>query len=122
MKNLNKLQQRLDSLLPELASANAQLDDDRVAGVLEQRNIENVNENGEDGRGYIEMNLGLGVLKERGAEHSNDESQDSDISSKGVKAEETSRNAYKDDIITKMLQPSKKKRKVKVKIEEVSGG
>ncbi|KAI9837251.1 MAG: hypothetical protein M1819_000325 [Sarea resinae] len=69
---------RLSSFLPELAAANASLEEDRLAGRLGERNIENVDE--EDGGQYIEMNLGLGVLEEKDPNASSS-SSDSDTSS-----------------------------------------
>ncbi len=44
---------RISDFLPQLAAANAELDEDRAAGRLEDRNIENVD--GEDGDAHIEM-------------------------------------------------------------------
>ncbi len=56
------------------------LETEREAGRLEERDIENVGE-GEKEEGYIEMDLGLGVLEEvgedggRGCEGGEDESE-----------------------------------------------
>jgi len=55
------LHQRLSTFLPDLAAANQELDVERAAGRLGERNIEAV-----DDEEYIEMNLGLGVLEEMG--------------------------------------------------------
>jgi len=55
------LHQRLSTFLPNLAAANDELEVERAAGRLGERNIETV-----DDDEYIEMSLGLGVLEEKG--------------------------------------------------------
>lgn len=62
--NLSHLQARLNALLPKLKNANEVLETERQEGRLERWNMENVGEENE-ARGYIEMNLGLGVLEEK---------------------------------------------------------
>jgi hypothetical protein len=62
------LLEKIRSFLPELEEANEQLEKERAAGTLDERNIEVYDEDGQ----HIEMNLGLGVLEEKV------ESQDSD--------------------------------------------
>ena len=47
-----------------MQAANEQLEQERAEGKIGQRNIENL---GEDQEGYIEMDLGLGVLEEKNA-------------------------------------------------------
>ena len=47
-----------------MQAANEQLEQERVEGKIGQRNIENL---GADQEGYIEMDLGLGVLEEKNA-------------------------------------------------------
>ncbi|KAI9763300.1 MAG: hypothetical protein M1840_000782 [Geoglossum simile] len=59
----SSLLSRLSTLLPALEAANAELERDRAAGTLKDRQIDNVDENADGG--YIEMDLGLGVLEER---------------------------------------------------------
>ena len=54
------LSARLQAFLPTIAAANAELEEERRRGELDERDIENVDEDG-----YIEMNLGLGVLEEK---------------------------------------------------------
>lgn len=49
-----------------MQAANQRLEEERVEGRLADRDIENV---GEDQDGYIEMDLGLGVLEEKGKEN-----------------------------------------------------
>lgn len=72
------LAKRLDSFIPRLAAANVQLEQEREKGILGDRNIEAI---GEEGR-YIEMNLGLGVLEQKhevgpfqGSDNDGDESE-----------------------------------------------
>ncbi|KAI9678613.1 MAG: hypothetical protein M1817_005670 [Caeruleum heppii] len=60
------LSSRLSYFLPALAAANKVLDEDRVAGTLEQKRLETVTKD----EPYIEMNLGLGVLEEKQGESS----------------------------------------------------
>lgn len=55
------LHHRLSTFLPNLAAANDELEVERAAGTLGDRNIESVNSGN-----YIEMNLGLGVLQAKG--------------------------------------------------------
>lgn len=59
-ENISTLQSRLESLLPRLQRANEALEAEGKAGTLDERNIEKVDEGRE---GYIEMDLGLGVLE-----------------------------------------------------------
>ncbi|KAL2048299.1 hypothetical protein N7G274_000210 [Stereocaulon virgatum] len=75
-ENQVTLQSRLNELLPKMRSANQELEVERAEGRLGERDIENLDEEeGEEGRGYIEMNLGLGVLEERGEGSESDGSQ-----------------------------------------------
>ncbi|MCJ1337966.1 hypothetical protein MMC09_003250 [Bachmanniomyces sp. S44760] len=82
------IQSRVSSLLPALASANEQLEIERQEGRLDARDIENLGEDelgdaGDEyggGKPYIEMNLGLGVLKQK-----IDKSQRKGTSSLGLK-------------------------------------
>ena len=61
VENLSSLQARLHNLLPRMRAANRVLEAEREEGRLCERDIENVG----DGLGYVEMNLGLGVLEEK---------------------------------------------------------
>lgn len=63
------LRSRLKAFLPKMAEANRELEAERAAGTLEQRNIENMEDDEDDQ--YIEMNLGLGVLEEKDPNASN---------------------------------------------------
>lgn len=83
MDNLSNLQARLNALLPKMKDANEVLEAERKEGRLDERNIENVGD--AEGRGqegeYIEMDLGLGVLEQRG--------EDIDKSGSGEKENES---------------------------------
>ena len=68
--NLSALQSRLQTLLPKLKSANQELEVEKAEGMLGERDIEKVEEEGER---YIEMDLGLGVLEKREGEERGDE-------------------------------------------------
>ncbi|KAL8728819.1 MAG: hypothetical protein Q9166_005136 [cf. Caloplaca sp. 2 TL-2023] len=62
------LQSRLSTFLPAIRASNAELEHERLAGTLEDRDIENLKEEeGDEKQPYIEMDLGLGVLEEKGA-------------------------------------------------------
>lgn len=78
-KDGSALLERLRGFLPQMAAANKTLEVERAAGTLPERDLERVDEEGGEG-GYIEMNLGLGVLEERDpdAESSSSESEGSD--------------------------------------------
>ena len=94
------LHSRLASFLPSLAAANEELEHDRAAGTLGQRDIENVDtkEDGEggdeggdgdgEGGGYIEMNLGLGVLEEQRDGMAESDSSSSEDEEEGDEATE----------------------------------
>ncbi|KAK8220018.1 hypothetical protein M8818_000434 [Zalaria obscura] len=66
------LRSRLSSFLPQLAAANAELEQLAQNGGLEGKRFEDVDEGAEGG--YIEMELGLGVLEEKreGGEYGDD--------------------------------------------------
>ncbi|KAH0602747.1 uncharacterized protein H6S33_008397 [Morchella sextelata] len=89
---------RLNAFLPAISAANRDLEGEIAAGTIAQRNIENVSEKEE---AYIEMNLGLGVLKQldpNNPDESESESEEEDEDSDAeAKAEEK-------DILGKLLQ------------------
>ncbi|KAL6721755.1 hypothetical protein ACLMJK_000860 [Lecanora helva] len=113
-KNLSKLQQRLDSLLPKLQSANERLDKLAAEGRLGEQDIENVEGEGGE-KGYIEMDLGLGVLEEKGEGRDEESGRYGDVEGK-------SKQAMKEDAIARLLHAPEGKKKSKVKIEEVDSG
>ena len=61
-ENGTTLKSRLDKLLPEMREANEELEVERREGRLGERDIEVL---GEGSKGYVEMELGLGVLEEK---------------------------------------------------------
>ncbi|MCJ1453165.1 hypothetical protein MMC28_003511 [Mycoblastus sanguinarius] len=88
-ENLSVLQSRLNSFLPSIRRANEELEVEKKEGRLEERDIENVDGSGEEGKGYIEMNLGLGVLEEK-KEDGDVEEKSGDESRSGRESEESS--------------------------------
>lgn len=73
----DNLQARLSAFLPQLAAANAELETLQKSGGLVGRTFEDVDEDAEGG--YIEMDLGLGVLEEKQEEESSsDEEEEED--------------------------------------------
>ena len=141
-----ELLSRINSFLPDLVAANALLEDDRRAGRLAERELENV----EEGEGYIEMvrvrgftmgelsliamedqNLGLGVLEEK---RPDDGDSSSDATSDGEddvdalratddrsKPAEGSLNPTEIDVLGHLMGQGKNKRRVEPApvIEEV---
>jgi len=108
------LLQRLQTLLPELKAANQELEEEKAAGTLEHRNIEMV----EDGAGqHIEMNLGLGVLKENCSDTDSNEQEEDDCNS-DTHDNDTDFNKKEVDVLGKLMGRSKGTRKP-VQIEEV---
>ncbi|RAL07639.1 NOPCHAP1/New4 family protein [Aspergillus homomorphus CBS 101889] len=78
--NIHRIQQtpdllsRLSSFLPQMKTANEQLERDIAAGRAKDIRLDDAmdegedaddDEDGQDGKRYIEMNLGLGVLEEK---------------------------------------------------------
>ncbi|KAL8657159.1 MAG: hypothetical protein Q9226_002199 [Calogaya cf. arnoldii] len=64
------LHSRLSTFLPTIRASNAELERERLAGTLNNRNIENLSsasdsESEDEEKPYIEMDLGLGVLEEK---------------------------------------------------------
>ncbi|KAL9000327.1 MAG: hypothetical protein Q9169_001044 [Polycauliona sp. 2 TL-2023] len=65
------LHNRLSTFLPTIRASNADLERERLAGTLHNKDIENLHpasdgeSSSEEERPYIEMNLGLGVLEEK---------------------------------------------------------
>ena len=97
-----------------MVSANKLLDRDRAIGQLGRRNIENLSDSSADGKGYIEMNLGLGVLEEKkggGSEDLSDGTSDASSIKQSVKL-------AKKDPIQKLL--NKYDKKAGKAIEEVA--
>ena len=92
------------------------LDTERQEGRLERWNIENVGEESEE-RGYIEMDLGLGVLEEK-AKSSGGEPQDEKHETEGEK--DGGAGEWEGDVLGNMMGKRRgKTQERKVGIEEV---
>lgn len=112
------LSERLKTFLPQLAAANEELERDRAAGKLAEKSLENVRE---DEGHYIEMNLGLGVLKERdpnkmdsGSESEDEQDDEMDITAGG----QDEHKAKEQDVLGKLM--GKRQSKAAAGIQEVS--
>ncbi|KAI9703174.1 MAG: hypothetical protein M1836_007739 [Candelina mexicana] len=104
---------RVLDLLPQMAAANAELEEDRAAGRLEEKNIESLED--EDGDAHIEMNLGLGVLEEQPPDSLLDGEE---LVSRDTKPNDNERSLQEQevDIVGKLLRRPKSK----PNIEEVN--
>ena len=85
--------------------ANALLEAERQEGRLDERNIENI---GDTERGglegeYIEMNLGLGVLEQRGGEIGNSGSEERGDESGGERRGREGDEAEERDLMGRLL-------------------
>ncbi|KAI9667361.1 MAG: hypothetical protein M1821_000176 [Bathelium mastoideum] len=79
-KDMLNLRERLDRFLPRLALANAEIEEQRREGTWVGKGVEDVDEEADEG--YIEMNLGLGVLEHK--DHEMSETSSSSESSDDV--------------------------------------
>ncbi|KAL0636871.1 hypothetical protein Q9L58_004092 [Maublancomyces gigas] len=95
---------RLNAFLPEISAANRELESEIAAGTIGARNIENVD--GSKDEAYIEMNLGLGVLKELKPRQPGDP-ESSESESEGEEGEE-SEEGEEGDILAKLLNGNKR--------------
>ena len=118
------LQRRLSTFIPDLAAANDELEVERAAGTLGDRNIEDVDE-----QSYIEMNLGLGVLEEKRHSESGSETSDDNRSLEGENEGDEAAMASREgeglrngeaetDVLGKLLR----RKKSKVDIQVVDAG
>ncbi|KAI5840150.1 hypothetical protein DFP73DRAFT_559003 [Morchella snyderi] len=89
---------RLNAFLPAISAANRDLEGEIAAGTIAQRDIENVSEKEE---AYIEMNLGLGVLKQIDPDNPDESESESESDSEDSDAET---KAGEKDILGKLLQ------------------
>ncbi|KAK0507676.1 hypothetical protein JMJ35_009565 [Cladonia borealis] len=108
--NLAQLQSRLQTLLPKLESANQELEIEKAEGRLGERDIEKVEEEGER---YIEMELGLGVLEEKGDGEGEERGEGEEKEGEG-----------EGDVLGKLMGKKEKRKgrgKRKIRIEEVGG-
>ncbi|KAJ4372769.1 hypothetical protein N0V86_008135 [Didymella sp. IMI 355093] len=90
----------LKDFLPQLKAANEELEAERKQGTLKKREIDAVDE--EDNEQYIEMNLGLGVLKMKDGENSSTSGSDTEMSDD----EDTTKEK---DVLGKLMGQEKKK-------------
>lgn len=114
------LSDRLKEFLPQLAAANESLERDRAAGKLAALSLENVDENAEN---YIEMNLGLGVLKERDPNKTESDSESDSGEESGDEMEtdtdgQKEQEAKEQDVLAKLM--GQKKSKSGAVIQEVT--
>lgn len=68
-----------------MQKANQELEIERQEGRLAERDIEQL---GEEGEGYVEMNLGLGVLEEKGEVEEEDQADSEEEGEGGREREE----------------------------------
>ncbi|KAF3042972.1 hypothetical protein E8E12_009421 [Didymella heteroderae] len=99
----------LKEFLPQLKAANEELEAERKQGTLKKREIDVVD--GEDNEQYIEMNLGLGVLKMKDGENSSTSGSDTEMSDD----EDTTKEK---DVLGKLM--GQEKNKDAAAIEEVN--
>ena len=102
-----------------MKSANEELELERAEGTLGERDIENVKEEEEEGKEYIEMDVGLGVLEER-RNSIKEESEESESEVDAGDGDEC--GDEKEDIMGKLLGSQSRKGKRKIKIEDLSRG
>ena len=93
---LNARSSRLEKFLARMAASNAEIEQEKVNGTLSKRDIENVGE----GEEHIEMNLGLGVLEEKGEDESGEEESEEDEDD-GDGAEDADSGASVPNVATK---------------------
>ncbi|OBW63790.1 MAG: Cysteine proteinase [Aureobasidium pullulans] len=95
------LQSRLQTFLPQMAAANAELEKLAQEGGLEGKRLEDVGEGDE----YVEMELGLGVMEEKKeGDESSDESSDET-------SDDSSEDSSEDDDEEDKAQKKKQKEK-----------
>lgn len=105
------LEDRLKSFLPQLAEANGRLEQQ---GEREKLSMEDVGE----GEPHIEMNLGLGVLKEVGGKEEESESGSESENEEEEEERETREKEKEKDVMGKLMG-GRRKREDKGGIEEV---
>ncbi|KAJ5771205.1 uncharacterized protein N7511_003256 [Penicillium nucicola] len=120
MKGDSELLSRLTSFLPQMKTANEDLQKEIEAGRVGNLVLDNADESGEQ---YIEMDLGLGVLEEKKDGDSSSEDEDDDEESKTgtAGAGNTSQDLKDSDIIGKLMGGKGKKAEAdKPSIEEMT--
>ena len=74
-----------------------------------------------DGKGYIEMDLGLGVLEEKGSRKAEEDMERDDSNSESI-LKNKSQQDLKEDAIARLLGKAERKTNRKVHIEDVDSG
>ncbi|MCJ1329818.1 hypothetical protein MMC10_006499 [Thelotrema lepadinum] len=103
----SNLASRLNAFLPALAASNAELEVERAKGTLDERDIEKVDE-----EGYIEMDLGLGVLEEKRG-HGEDSEEESDSCGSADEGNDAEDESEEVDGGRSAFKNKKKKKRVK---------
>ncbi|OCK80443.1 hypothetical protein K432DRAFT_43616 [Lepidopterella palustris CBS 459.81] len=104
---------RLKGFLPMLAAANEELEMERLDGRLKERDLEAVDE---DAGGYIEMDLGLGVLEEKDPDAPDSRSESDSSSDENVDDGEP--GTKEKDILSKLLGRVKTNDEVGIQVVE----
>ncbi|KAI5287189.1 hypothetical protein KEM54_006180 [Ascosphaera aggregata] len=114
----NSLRERLSAFLPALKAANEELQGKEDDKDMRVEIDEDDQEEGEKNRGqYIEMNLGLGVLKQQGDDETSSSGSD-DSSSDESDGSDSSESEQKKDVMRKLMG-AKSKDTSKPSIEEL---
>ncbi|KAJ5658412.1 uncharacterized protein N7484_002061 [Penicillium longicatenatum] len=98
MQGNSELLARLSAFLPQMKSANEELEKDIAAG----KDV--VMDDEDENKDYIEMNLGLGVLEEKrdnGGDASGDEADDEAMS--GMESGKKAKAGFDDDILEQLM-------------------
>ncbi|KAJ5553272.1 hypothetical protein N7494_002650 [Penicillium frequentans] len=97
MKGNSELLARLSAFLPQMKSANEELEKDIAAG----KDV--VMDDEDENKDYIEMNLGLGVLEEKRdkGDASGDEADDEAMG--GMESDKKAKAGFDDDILEKLM-------------------
>ncbi|EAT82306.1 hypothetical protein HBH56_108460 [Parastagonospora nodorum] len=102
----------LKDFLPQLKAANDELEAQRKAGTLKSREIDMTD--AEEADQYIEMDLGLGVLEEKGPNADDDSASDSDeemgddVTEKDVLGKLMGRPGTKEGVVIQEVQDAQK--------------
>ncbi|KAJ5975867.1 hypothetical protein N7481_009574 [Penicillium waksmanii] len=115
MEGGSDLLSRLSSFLPQMKDANEELEKEIAAGRGDAMVLDSV----DDGKDYIEMNLGLGVLKEKRADGQDSSSEDESDNEDPEGSAKTKQDKEKPDVLD-MLMGGKKADTEKPSIEEMA--
>ena len=101
--------------MPKIKSANEVLEAERKKGRLDEWNMETVDEGAHEG-GYIEMNLGLGVLEEKTGNDAHDRHDDDGESEGEKEGREGVRRDVLEELKGKKGRPGKGKGKMIIEV------